>query len=156
MTLPADEPTIRITLRNPCACGSTNGHIQPKGGQDVAYCDCGTWAGYCVPRHETGKAPRSLRSRPEIQPSQRARILRRDANRCIYCGRGPGDGITLVIGHLISVADGEALNLTERHLYHDENLAAMCEEDNSGIGRDSVPARIIATLVRMRARRDAT
>lgn len=150
MTLNADEPAA-IQLRKPCTCGSTNGHIQHRSGQDVAYCNCGKYAGYCVPRSETGKERRSLRSRPEIPPSQHSRILSRDANRCIYCGRGPVDGIALVIGHLISVADDAALGLTEKQLFHDENLAAMCEEDNAGLGRNSVPARIIATLIRHRA-----
>lgn len=150
MTLPAGESTP-ITLRKPCACGSTSGHIRPKSGQDVAYCNCGKWAGYNVPRDESGKERRTLRSRPNIEPSRRVRILTRDAHRCIYCGRGPSDGVILTVGHLISVAEGEALGLTDKQLFHDDNLAAMCEEDNSGLGRNSVPARIIATLFRHRA-----
>lgn len=141
-------------LRKPCPCGCLTGRIIRRGGQDVAYCvNCGAYQ-YCVPKTETGRAAEAVTRRPGIKPKQRARILGRDGNRCVFCGGAAISGVELVIGHLLSVADAIALGVPDEDTYHDENLAAMCPECNSGIGRDSVGARLIAAIIRHRATRD--
>ena len=87
-------------------------------------------------RTETGREVRSLRTRPDIRPRQRARIFARDNGTCVICHR---HGPYLVVAHLISVCDGLKLGLSDADLFSDDNLAAMCEECNAGFGKDSLP-----------------
>lgn len=138
-------------MRAPCPrCGSTAGRIETRNGQDCIFClDCGKFC-YNAPRAETGREVRSIRTRPDLKPSQRARILARDNCRCIMCGRGPGDGISLVIGHLISVDEGRRYGLADAELFSDENLAAFCEECNSGQGSRSLSPRLISVALHFR------
>lgn len=146
---------MQIRLRQPCRlCQSTDGRTVTKGGQDVVYCaHCGCHAGYNAPKSETGRAPRSLRTRPDIKPSQRSRILDRDGGRCCICHHANRD---LDIAHLVSVDDGRTLGMTEAELYDDENLVAMCAPCNSGYGSMSVSPRVLLMLIRARiARRGA-
>lgn len=56
----------------------------------------------------------------------------------------------LVVGHFISVADGEASGLTESELYDDENLLCLCAECNSGRGRETYPLRFLVAVLRAR------
>lgn len=116
-------------------------------GQDNVRCaDCARFC-YNAPRHETDREPRTLRTRPEISVSQRARILLRDHGTCALCRRADQ---ALDVGHLISVRDGKALGLSEGELFNDENLAAMCAACNSGIGAQTVPLRFLAAALRAR------
>ena len=71
-----------IQMRTPCArCEHSTGFVEDRNGQDVVYCsNCGTYQ-YCRPKSESGRGVRSLRSRPDIKPSQRARVLERDRAR---------------------------------------------------------------------------
>jgi 5-methylcytosine-specific restriction endonuclease McrA len=96
---------------------------------------CGRYAGYNAPRTETGRPRRSLRSRPQLSPSQRSRILERDNSTCLKCG---GDG-PLNVAHWISVQDGKAVGLSEAELFDDENLLVLCAECN--VGRVAKPYR---------------
>ena len=140
-----------FTLRAPCRhCGSIEGRIQPSNGQDCAYCSsCGLFQ-YNAPRTETGRAPRSVQSTHEaILPSQRARILQRATGRCELCG-SPRE---LSVGHLLSVADGHAAGLPDGVINHDENLAAFCAECHLGMGRESIPVRLLVALLECRVRR---
>jgi 5-methylcytosine-specific restriction endonuclease McrA len=138
-------------MRAPCpGCGSPAGHIQPRNGQDCVFCaGCGQFC-YNAPRAETGREIRSLRSRPDIKPSKRARILERDGYRCFMCGRQPGSREGLVIGHLLSVADGRQLGIADDELNSEENLAAQCEECNSGLGERTVPLWLMVAVLRTR------
>jgi 5-methylcytosine-specific restriction endonuclease McrA len=129
---------------------TVEGTITTKGGQDVVRCaDCRAYC-YCAPRTETGRQPRSLRTRPAIGPSQRARILMLDNSTCVLCHRSD---LPLDVGHLISVYDGRALGLTDAQLNSDENLAAMCSPCNSGIGSETLTLRIAAAVLRARTDR---
>jgi 5-methylcytosine-specific restriction endonuclease McrA len=133
-------------------CKSTTGRIETKSGQDCVYCtECGAFQ-YNAPRTETGREVRSLRTRPDISPSQRTRILDRDGGTCILCHSSDRP---LDIGHLISVDDGNKIGLTEAQIYHDDNLAAMCAPCNSGYGSRTVNPRIIAAALAARALRSA-
>jgi 5-methylcytosine-specific restriction endonuclease McrA len=133
-------------MHKPCpACGCLEGTTGTKGGQDVVRCaNCRAYC-YCAPRAETGRAPRSLRTRPTIRPSQRARILMFDNGTCVLCHR---NDLPLDVGHLISVHDGRALGLADAELNSDENLAAMCSPCNSGVGRETLPLRIVVAVLR--------
>lgn len=62
--------------------------------------------------------------RKTISRKLRFHILQRDGFRCRGCGRGPNNGIKLVIDHIIPVDWG---GLTE-----ESNLQTLCEECNSG------------------------
>jgi 5-methylcytosine-specific restriction endonuclease McrA len=126
-----DEDRRSYTMREPCRfCGeATAGFLTPAGGQNVIRCaECGR-AVYNAPKWETGEAVRSLATRPDIKVSTRTRILERDGGTCVACHR---DDVPLDVGHLLSVVDGRALGATDAELWHDDNLASMCESCNSG------------------------
>jgi 5-methylcytosine-specific restriction endonuclease McrA len=138
-----------ITMRKPCPCGCIVGLIFTKNGQDTVRCARCNRYSHNAPRTETGRPRRSLRSRPRISPSQRARIILRDGCACVQChGRKE-----LVIGRVVSVRDGYAAGLTDAQLYCDDNLVALCAECNSGLGRNSIPAHRLLLILTLRARR---
>ena len=135
-------------LRKPCSkCGSATGRIATKAGQDCVYClQCGRFQ-YNAPRTETGRTTRSVTTvHSAIKARQRARIIMRATGRCELCGSQKN----LHVGHLLSVEAGLKLGLTEVELNDDENLAAMCERCNLGIGKIPVPARLLAALIMSR------
>lgn len=133
-------------MRAPCpGCGCRDGYIRTRGGQDTVRCSACDRYCYNAPRSETGRETRSLRTRPTISPSQRARILIRDNATCILCHRHDVD---LDIGHLVSVRDGKARGLSDDQLRDDANLAAMCTACNSGLAHRSLPVHLlVAALV---------
>lgn len=134
-------------MREACRCGNETGRIETKSGQDCVYClSCGRHC-YNAPRAETGREVRRLRTRPDIKPGQRARILERDNATCALCHRAD---LPLDVGHLISVDAGKKLGLDESELYDDENLAAMCQVCNSGLSKTPVSLRFMAALLRAR------
>ena len=146
-----DAPYV---MREPCRrCLHPHGTLTEKNGQDVVRCaECDTYA-YCAPRTETGREQRTLRTRPDIKPSQRARIFLRDGDACVICHT---DRAVLNVGHLIDVDSGRAEGLTDRELFDDENLAVMCEECNSGISNQPLPLKITARILAMRLKRRAS
>lgn len=146
--------STRACMRDWC----TNGvggpvFIKEAGAQDVVYCagpagiDDLHYAGWNVPRHESGKAVRPLGTRPGIAPSKRARVLQRDNCTCVVCHRAD---TPIDVGHLISRNTGTAMGLTDNQIESDENLAAMCATCNSGIGDEPVPLRFMVALLRAR------
>jgi hypothetical protein len=74
-------------LRAPCRCGSVDGYIEARGNQDTVFCASCRAYQYNAPRLETGRAVRSLSSRPGITPSQRARIMEEFGHANIACGK---------------------------------------------------------------------
>jgi 5-methylcytosine-specific restriction endonuclease McrA len=151
------EPALQITMRAPCKCGSEAGRIEPKQGQNLVYClGCGGWQ-YNAPKSETGEAQRSVRSRPDMKPGQKSRILERDSNRCLMCGRLGGpleDGaVILHVGHILSVDEGPAAGASDAEIWDDSNLFAQCEECNLGQGARSLAPRQAMLLVRAAVQR---
>lgn len=133
-------------LRKPCYCGGTQGYILSKNQQDVVRClSCREYQ-YNAPRAETGQSTRHVRTRQTISPSLRTTIFLRANNRCELCGRS-GDEKALHVGHLLSVKDGLQLGLTEEELTVEENLAAMCDECNLGLGALSVPLQVVYRIL---------
>lgn len=150
----SDEPPFRMS-RECKACGGTEGRIAPTNGQNVVYClGCGAYV-YSAGKVETGQRIRSVSTvHAAITPKKRARVLERATGRCELCGRS-GDGTVLHVGHLLSVARGIDQGLTEIELNDEENLCAMCEECNLGIGRDVVPLRLVIAISMARLRRNS-
>jgi hypothetical protein len=146
---------IGHSMRTVCSdCGCSTGRIEERGGQDCVFCtECGKWQ-YNAPKTETGRAERTVTSvHNGVSPKQRARVLLRDGGRCVVCHRGDRP---LHVGHLLSVKDGLNEGMTEFDLNNDENVAAMCDECNLGISRDSLPIRFIVSILRSRIRRSST
>lgn len=137
-------------MRAPCKrCSGTEGRIETRSGQDCVICNCGAYQ-YCAPKAETGRAVRSVSTvHKAIKPNQRARVLLRSSSHCELCGRSGG---TLHVGHLLSVSDGMDQGLTEIELNDDDNLAAMCEECNLGLGDETVPLRLVLAITLARAK----
>lgn len=137
--------TDAIVMRSPCpACDDPNGIVTETGGQDVVRCSaCGAYC-YSRPKSESGKPQRSVRSRPNLKPSTRAKVLAAHGHRCVFCGRVAGD-VILHVDHLIprqvAVDNGFDMTLINSVL----NLAPGCEECNLGKGDDLDAASI--TLV---------
>jgi hypothetical protein len=139
----------KIKMRKPCVCGHTEGSITESGLQDVVRCDrCGKFQ-YNAPRKELGKPRRSVTKREPIPASKRARILMRAGGACeiCHCSDSP-----LTVGHILSVDAGTRAGLDDYTINSDENLAAMCEACNSGIGAEPVPLRIAAAIVFSRSK----
>jgi hypothetical protein len=137
------------TMRAACQyCGSLDGYIIEKNGQDTVRCSTCNRHQYNAPRVETGREPRTVTTvHNGIKPAQRARILVRDG-RCVLCGAREN----LHVGHLVPVEAGLAQGLTELQLNDDENLAAMCAECNLGLGASPVPLWITVPLLKARIR----
>lgn len=135
-------------MRGPCPkCGCTDGRIETRNNQDCVFCAGCNRHCYNAPKTETGRAVRSVSTtRNGIKPQQRARILLRANCHCELCG-GLRD---LHLGHLVSVKDGMARGMTEAEINDDENLAAMCDECNLGVGSETVSLRLAIAMVLIR------
>lgn len=133
-----------LTMRIPCLCGSELGYITEKGSQDVVRCAACDRFAYNAPRLETGKERRSVKTREPFKPKDRARILLRAGGACelCHCSDAP-----LTVGHLLSYRDAKELGLSDEDANSDENLAAMCEACNSGIGRETVPLKLVLSIL---------
>lgn len=135
------------TLRKPCSsCGSSTGSIKTKNGQDVVRCECGRFQ-YNAPKTETGRKPRTVSSVHEaIKPKQRMRIIQRASGRCELqfadCTQ-----CNIHVGHMISVASGIERGMTEQEINDDENLCAMCDRCNLGLGDEPFSLRLAVNIV---------
>lgn len=136
---------MTYTMRKPCAyCGSTNGTVATKSGQDCIICACGKWQ-YNAPKTETGRAVRTVSTTHElIKPKQRYRILERANRSCELCRK---INCVLHVGHAVSVEDGHEIGLSDDLINSDENLLALCDECNLGQGSLSLPIRILAGII---------
>ena len=134
----ADNPNL-YPMRAPCReCGEPNGVREMKGRQDTVRCaSCGRFQ-YNAPRVETGAPTATVRSREDISPGLRSRVLERCDNACWECGRRP-PAVILHVGHLISVDDAKANGWADEQANHPLNLIAACEECNLGRGKRSFP-----------------
>lgn len=130
--------------------------IKESGAQDLVYCagpdgmDDFHYAGWNVPRHESGKAVRPLGTRPGVAPSKRARILERENCACAVCHRADAP---LDVSHIISRDAGVTAGLTDYELESDENLMATCATCNSGQGREPATLRFLIALLHARLSR---
>lgn len=146
---------MNIKLRQPCrhcqAPAGTDSHTENRGGQDVVLCgSCGKPAGYNAPKTETGRAVRTVTTvHNGVKPAQRSRIILRDGARCRLCGKSATQA-TLHVGHLLSVKDGMRLELSDEQINSDENLAAMCDECNLGLGEQTVPLWLMIVVLKAR------
>lgn len=138
-------------LRNACKkCGLLEGYIVTKSGQDCVYCAACNSHQYNAPKVETGRAVRTVTTvHNGIKANQRARILLRATGHCELCGNNLA---TLHVGHMLSVAEGLEMGLTEAELNDDDNLAAMCDECNLGLGKETVPLRLMFAIIKARAK----
>lgn len=129
--------TELFIMRSPCqACGNPAGYVKEANGQDVVRCNnCDGYA-YCRPRAESGKAQRSVSTRPTIKPKKRQRILEAFAYRCVMCGSDRN----LHVDHIIPLAYGIEAGLSEDELNDDDNLCCLCEECNLGRVKDQPPS----------------
>lgn len=123
-----------FTMSQPCkfpACaGNRAGFIRKAGPSNSARCAKCFQFQYCPSKLETGEERRSIRSRPDLKPGQRDRILAQDGNRCFLCGRGPAESAILHVAHALSVDEGRKQGLSDDELMDDGNLFAACEECN--------------------------
>lgn len=121
-----------FTMRAPCIrCAEPLGRIEHRNGQDCVFCSaCDAWC-YNAPRVETGKATRSVSTRPGITPGQRARIMETHGHACVSCG-ATAPAVVLHLDHLISREDAERHGFLDDIIDSEWNLAPMCEECNLG------------------------
>ena len=137
-------------LRAPCPrCGGAEGRIETRNGQDCVFCVGCLRHQYNAPKTETGRAPRTVQTTHEgITPKKRARVLLRATGRCELCGNKGN----LHVGHLLSVDDGLRAGLTDFEVNDEENLSAMCDECNLGLGKECVPIRLVVAILCARIR----
>ncbi len=140
-------------MRAPCRwCGEPSRGKGPRhsNGQDAILCAACRRVVYNAPRSETGKPQRNVRTRPDLRPGQRERILERDGGECFLCHRR--DAI-LHVSHALSVNDAKEFGWSEDEYMDDANLYAACEECNLGLRSKSMEARIFLRLIQVRIRR---
>lgn len=147
------------TMREPCkwclkdGFTHTEGYVKSSGGQDVVRCSrCGRQC-YNAPKTETGKAVRHIRSRVDLKPGQRERILERDNGFCLMCGRSASQGSIMHIGHMFSVADCIADGYGPEVYNDDDNLYSSCEECNLEQGARSLAPQVVCRLIAARIMR---
>lgn len=128
-------------------CGSELGLIQEKNGQDCVYCcKCGTWQ-YNAPKVETGRATRTTQTvHAAIKPRVRSEVLVRSNGRCELCGKSSSECVVHV-GHILSVNVGIAEGLCDEEINDPENLMAMCDECNLGIGDHPLPLKLMVKVL---------
>lgn len=139
---------MTFAMRGPCLkCGEPSGTAEERGGQDVVWCLNGHYC-YCRPKAESGKAQRTVRTRPAIRPSVRYRVLERDGHRCLSCGKAAPD-VVLDVDHFVPLGHPLAAGLTDDDLAADANLVTLCESCNLGKS-DTLPAlpSVFAALLR--------
>ncbi len=137
-------------MRAPCRhCGEASRGRGPRvsNGQAVVFCAECRRSVYNAPKTETGTPQRNIKSRPDLRPGQRERILERDGGECFLCHRR--DGI-LHVAHALSVADAKTIGVPEEEYMDDANLYASCEECNLGLKSRSMEARIFLRLIQLR------
>jgi hypothetical protein len=93
------------------------------------------------------------------------RVETRGGQACVFCsacarwvynaprvetGQRQRSVSTVHVGHLISVEDGLREGLDDATLNHQENLAALCESCNLGLGDQSVPLRTLLRITALR------
>lgn len=141
-----------LEMRAACIeCHGTEGYRTDSNGQAVIRCVvCDRYA-YNAPKVELGEEQRRVRTRPEIKPSLKARILNRDRNTCVVCH---ADDKPLHVGHMISVKDGREMGMTDDELYDEHNLAAMCEECNLGLSASPITLALQRRLFYLWKKRD--
>lgn len=144
-------------MREPCKfCGDPWGTITRTNGQNVVRCGTCGRALYNAPRTETGERQRSVTTvRNGIPPKLRAQVIIRANRRCELCGAPAAGTEGLMVDHMLSVADGVQLGLTEAHLNNIANLAALCPECNLGKGRAALPVYLMVAILQARTVTDA-
>lgn len=160
MSAQLEEIPAKWPLPKPCFRCSWDGDgvLTPQYEADGRLARIGLTCGACglhvkwVPKRDLGLAPDNKRTRPEISPSKRARILAAFNHICVSCKR---DDRPLEIGHLISIADGHQYGLTDDELFDDFNLVPMCDACNAGQGDMTVGMWLIVKSLRIHiAKRD--
>lgn len=135
-------------MRKPCSeCGCAFGVIRTVGFQDTVRChQCGKFQ-YNAPRQETGKPQMHVPTREAVKLATRTIVLLRANGACEVCHNRD---VPLSVGHLLSLDAGRAQGMTDEELNHEENLAAMCDACNLGIGRNPVPMRLMMAMLNAR------
>lgn len=136
-------------LRKPCKkCDTIEGVLCPTGNQDCVYCAmCDTFQ-YNAPRTETGREQRSVSTvHAAIKPKQRARVLLRANGCCAICRCSDKP---LHVGHMLSVERALSQGLPDEFINNDENLCAMCDECNLGLGKESPPLWLVLGILKAR------
>jgi 5-methylcytosine-specific restriction endonuclease McrA len=144
-------------LRKPCACGSTQGSITSRSGQDCVFCcECNKFQ-YNAPKTETGRAVRTVKTTHDaISPKMRSKIIERANRRCERCGRLGEDSTSgLHVGHVVSVDAGHKYGLSDAEINGEDNLIAECAECNLGHGSEALPVRLLVALVMARTKRSS-
>jgi 5-methylcytosine-specific restriction endonuclease McrA len=119
-------------MRAPCRkCGHANGVSDDRNGQDTIYCAaCNSYA-YNRPKTESGQPTRSVRSRPNMKPKTRQRVLAVHHHRCFNCGRAAPD-VILHVDHFIPLAAATRCGIDPEFIESEVNLVPLCEECNLG------------------------
>lgn len=82
------------------------------------------------PEKPPGKPRNATVATERLRMTQKLRyaVLERDGFKCVSCGRGNDDGVSLHVDHIVSVKNGGKTELS--------NLRALCENCNHGKGAD--------------------
>ncbi|MGY4884996.1 MAG: HNH endonuclease [Nanobdellota archaeon] len=80
-------------------------------------------------------------SKTKIPPRLRTEVLARDGHKCLWCNRGPADGITLHIDHVHPECFGGSTTI--------DNLGTLCSECNLGKGGEYYGNYLLSTILKV-------
>ena len=100
----------------PCeGCGGRQGVVEEKNGQDTVRCNkCARHLGN-ISRRDSGRAPRTVATTPDVSASVRAFVMERAGARCESCG-WPAAIKPLEIGHFLSKKDAHEQGFTDAEI----------------------------------------
>ncbi len=80
-------------------------------------------------------------SKTKIPSQKRVQILNRDGNRCLWCGRGPVEGVKLHIDHIVSEHFGGSSDF--------DNLGTLCDLCNLGKSQEYYGNYLLSTIFKV-------
>lgn len=134
-----------------CECGCETGIVFSRGLQDILRCEkCDKYL-FNASRVITGKKKRTLKTTHEaISTKQRYEIIERANGVCETCGSKN----LLQVAHVISVADGHAMDIPDDVINSNENLICQCAECNSGLSGGTIPLRMYVAILFTRLKKN--
>ncbi len=133
-------------------CGSSETVMKETGPHCGLHCaGCGKWLRW-VSKTDAGLKKRTVQTtHAAIKPKLRSDVLLRATGKCELCGKRDS---FMHVGHLISVDSAHAAGLSDDVINSSENLCAMCEECNLGIGKEPVPLRLAIAMIMARQKKN--
>ncbi len=81
-------------------------------------------------------------SKTKLSAKLRIEIIERDGRKCLWCGRGPQDGVKLHVDHVLPESFGGSSS--------SDNLGTLCDQCNLGKSDEYFGQYLLSTLLELR------